>query len=97
MTRPRAGDVAPELVVPRVVHEKWLARRGDGSRDAHADPRREELDRLEAVMYIRPLYLVGFGYRRAVTNGVDFNEWGFIEPPEYFSATAAAARAAFNK
>ena len=56
----------------------------------------EELDRLEAVMYIRPLYLVGFGYRRAVTSGVVFNGWGFIEPPEYFSATAAAARAAFN-
>jgi hypothetical protein len=48
-------------------------------------------------MYIRPLYLVGFGYRRALTNGVPFGGWGFIEPSEYYSATAAATRAAFNK
>ena len=46
-------------------------------------------------MYIRTLYLTCFGYRRALTNGSTFNEWGFIEPPEYFSSTAAATRAAF--
>ena len=34
-------------------------------------------------MYIRTLYLACFGYRRALTNGPPFNEWGFIEPPEY--------------
>lgn len=63
----------------------------------HVELSDEELDRLEAVMYIRPLYLVGFGYRRALVNGVTFGEWAFIEPPEYFTATAAAARAAFRK
>ena len=47
-------------------------------------------------MYIRTLYLTCFGYRRAVTNGTAFSEWWFIEPPEYFSATAAAVRAAFR-
>jgi hypothetical protein len=37
------------------------------------------------------------GYRRAVTNGLAFDEWGFIEPPGYFSSTAAAVRAGFRR
>ena len=57
----------------------------------------DELDRLEAVMYMRTLYLVCFGYRRAVTNGSAFGEWWFIEPPEYYRSTAAATRAAFRR
>jgi hypothetical protein len=48
-------------------------------------------------MYIRTLYLVCFGYRRAVTEGVKFREWYFIWPREYFTATAAATRAAFRR
>ena len=63
----------------------------------HVEPTGDELDRLEAVMYIRTLYLTCFGYRRAVTDGVAFREWWFIRPPEYFSATAAAVRAAFRR
>jgi Ser/Thr protein kinase RdoA (MazF antagonist) len=63
----------------------------------HVELTDDELDRLEAVMYVRTLYLACFGYRRAVANGSTFNEWGFIEPPEYFSATAAAVRAAFRR
>ena len=63
----------------------------------HVEPTDDELDRLEAVMYIRTLYLVCFGYRRAVTEGVRFREWGFIHPSAYFSATAAATRAAFRR
>src|SRR6202044_2741305 len=43
----------------------------------HVEPTADELDRLEAVMYIRTLYLACFGYRRAVTDGVRFREWGF--------------------
>jgi Ser/Thr protein kinase RdoA (MazF antagonist) len=62
----------------------------------HVEPTDDELDRLEAVMRIRTLYLACFGYRRALTNGRAFNEWGFIEPAEYFSSTAAATRAAFR-
>ncbi len=54
----------------------------------HVEPTDDELDRLEAVMYIRTLYLACFGYRRALTNGQTFNEWGFIEPPN----TSAQAR-----
>ncbi|MGH9045524.1 MAG: hypothetical protein ACRDVP_11995 [Acidimicrobiales bacterium] len=61
------------------------------------EPTDDELDRLEAVMYIRTLYLTCFGYRRAVSDGVQFREWGFIRPPDYFSATAAATRAAFGR
>jgi Ser/Thr protein kinase RdoA (MazF antagonist) len=61
----------------------------------HIEPTAEELDRLEAVMYIRTLYLTCFSYRRALANGRSFDEWGFIEPPGYFSAAADATRAAF--
>ena len=63
----------------------------------HVEPTDDELGRLEAVMYIRALYLVCFGYRRAVTDGMRFREWGFVYPPEYFSSTAAATRAAFRR
>jgi Ser/Thr protein kinase RdoA (MazF antagonist) len=63
----------------------------------HVEPTEEELDRLEAVMRLRPLYLACFGYRRALTRGVPFDEWGFVEPAEYYPATAAATRAAFQR
>jgi Ser/Thr protein kinase RdoA (MazF antagonist) len=63
----------------------------------HVELTPDELDRLEAIMYVRTLYLACFGYRRAVTSGVTFDEWGFIEPPEYFSSTAAEVRAAFRR
>jgi Ser/Thr protein kinase RdoA (MazF antagonist) len=83
----------------------WQPRRPDLTRIGavvtayrrHAGLTAGELDRLEGVMYIRTLYLACFGYRRAVTAGVPFNEWGFIEPAGYFSATAAAARDAFAR
>jgi Ser/Thr protein kinase RdoA (MazF antagonist) len=63
----------------------------------HVDPSDDELDRLEAVMYLRTLYLVCFGYRRALLTGQTFNEWGFVQPHEYFSSTAAATLAAFRR
>jgi Ser/Thr protein kinase RdoA (MazF antagonist) len=68
-----------------------------GAYRRHVEPTEDELDRLEAVMYIRTLYLVCFGYRRAVSDGVRFREWGFIHPKEYYTATAAAVRAAFRR
>jgi len=82
----------------------WNPRRPDQERiDAavsayrrHVEPTEDELSRLEAVMYIRTLYLACFAYRRALTSGSAFNEWWLIEPPGYFSATAAAVRAAFR-
>jgi Ser/Thr protein kinase RdoA (MazF antagonist) len=83
----------------------WNPRRPDRERiDAavtayrrHVEPTDEELDRLEAVMHIRTLYLTCFGYRRAVTRGRPFDEWGFLEPPAYYGATAEAVRAAFGR
>jgi hypothetical protein len=35
--------------------------------------------------------------RRAVTNRLVFNEWGFIEAATYFSSAAAVTRAAFRR
>ena len=83
----------------------WNPRRPDPERieaavsayHRHVEPTDEELDRLEAVMYVRTLYLTCFGYRRALANGQRFSEWGFIRPREYFISTAAATRAAFGR
>ena len=83
----------------------WNPRRPDQERidavvDAyrrHVEPTDEELERLEAGMSIRTLYLLCFGYRRAVTDGVKFREWGFIRPREYYTETADATRAAFRR
>jgi Ser/Thr protein kinase RdoA (MazF antagonist) len=81
---------------PRRPNQEWIDAAVDAYR-RHVEPTDDELDRLAAVMYIRTLYLTCFGYRRAVTNGERFREWGFIYPPEYFSETAAATRAAFHR
>jgi Ser/Thr protein kinase RdoA (MazF antagonist) len=81
---------------PRRPNQEWIDA-AVGAYRRHVEPTDDELDRLEAVMYIRTLYLACFGYRRALTNGSAFNEWGFIEPAEYFSSTAAATRSAFRR
>ena len=56
-----------------------------------------ELDRLESVMYLRPLYLAAFDFRRAVTAGGQPTGgewwWGLIDDA-HISTNAAAARAA---
>ena len=65
----------------------------------HVELTEEELDRLEAVMYLRPMYLVCFDYRRSLANCQQptGNEgwWGLIDP-EHIRTTAAATRAAFR-
>jgi Ser/Thr protein kinase RdoA (MazF antagonist) len=81
---------------PRRPNQEWIDAAVNAYR-RHVELTDDELDRLEGVMYIRTLYLACFGYRRSVANGSTFNEWGFIEPPEYFSSTAAAVRAAFRR
>ena len=81
---------------PRRPNQEWIDAAVNAYR-RHVEPTDDELDRLESVMYIRTLYLTCFGYRRAVTNGVRFREWGFIRPADYFNATAAATRAAFRR
>ena len=61
----------------------------------HVEVTDEEFDRLAPVMAIRPLYLMGFEYRRYIERGqqpkVDWFD------PEYLSAAAAATRAAFRR
>jgi Ser/Thr protein kinase RdoA (MazF antagonist) len=81
---------------PRRPNQEWIDAAVNAYRQ-HVEPTDDELGRLEAVMYIRTLYLTCFSYRRALTNGSAFNEWFFIEPPGYFSSTAAATRAAFRR
>lgn len=81
---------------PRRPNQEWIDA-AVGAYRQHVEPTGDELGRLAAVMHIRALYLACFGYRRAVTTGTRFQEWGFIEPPEYFSSTAAAVRAAFRR
>ncbi len=81
---------------PRRPNQEWIEATVNAYRQ-HVELTDDELDRLEAVMYLRVLYLTCFGYRRAAINGRTFSEWGFVEPPEYFRATAAATRAAFRR
>ena len=47
----------------------------------HVEPTDDELERLEAVMYIRTLYLVCFGYRRAVTERREVPRVGLYPSP----------------
>lgn len=66
----------------------------------HIELTEEELNRLEAVMYLRPLYLTCFDFRQSVASGGQptGNEWwwGLIDPG-HISVNAAAARAAFSR
>lgn len=91
---------------PRLADFAWLMRVSWGDPKyiepavhayrRHIELTDEELDRLEAVMYIRPLYLDSFGYRRAVAGGhVPDAVFGFSDP-ENTRATADATRAAFR-
>lgn len=60
----------------------------------------DELDRLEGVMYVRPLYLVCFDYRRSLANGdqPSGSEWWWnMIDPEHIRATGAATRAALRR
>jgi Ser/Thr protein kinase RdoA (MazF antagonist) len=60
----------------------------------HAEPTAEELDRLEGVMRLRPLYLMGFDVRRSVLAG-RAPETGMYDPA-YIGKAATAVRAAFR-
>ncbi len=71
-----------------------------GAYRRHVEPTDDELDRLEGVMAVRPLYLACFDWRRSLARGHQPSTgdvwWG--EPdPAYISAVAAATRAAFRR
>ena len=57
----------------------------------------DELDRLEAVMWVRPLYTTSFVYHRNLTYNLEQNAFWWIEPPEQFAKVAAAVRAAVER
>jgi Ser/Thr protein kinase RdoA (MazF antagonist) len=67
-----------------------------GAYRRHVELTDEELDRLEGVMAIRPLYLTCFGYRRNIVKGWNQDVFGSSDPA-YLSAAAAAVRAALGR
>jgi Ser/Thr protein kinase RdoA (MazF antagonist) len=67
-----------------------------GAYRRHIELTDDELDRLEAVMAIRPLYLACFVYRRNLLTGSNEDVSRYSDP-EYLRSTAEAARAAFRK
>lgn len=65
----------------------------------HVELTDEELDRLEAVMFVRPLYLVCFDWRRSLAHGhqpSSSDGWWNQPDPNYISAAAAATRVAYR-
>ena len=101
----RAAGRGPRLA--DLAYLLWGAEWGDGAGveaavnayRRHIELTEEELDRLEAVMYVRPLYLTCFDFRQSVASGEQptGNEWwwGLINP-DRISRNAAAARTAFS-
>ena len=93
---------------PRLADFAWLMWGTWGNADwinlavgayrRHVELTDEELERLEPVMYIRPLYLGCFSYRRDLVNGRPPSRevWGFVNPT-HIGAIAAATRAACRR
>ena len=69
-----------------------------GAYRRHVELTDEELERLEAVMHIRPLYLGCISYRRDMASGRPPSQevWGFVNP-KHIGAIAGATRAAFRR
>jgi Ser/Thr protein kinase RdoA (MazF antagonist) len=95
---PRLADFA-YLMWGTWLNPDWIDA-AVGAYRQHVELTDDELDRLEAVMYVRPLYLACFDYRRSLTSGEQPTGsewwWGLIDP-DHISATAAATRAAYRR
>ena len=95
---PRLADFA-YLMWGTWLDEGWIDA-AVGAYRRHVALTDDELDRLEAVMYLRPLYLLCFDYRRSVATGhqPDGSEgwWNGIDAG-YISAAAHAARTAIRR
>lgn len=93
---PRLADFA-WLLWGTWGQEEWI-RLAVGAYRRHVTLTDEEVERLEAVMHIRPLYLGCFSYRRDVIHGRPPSRevWGFANPG-HIGAIAAAARSALRR
>jgi len=95
---PRLADFA-YLMWGTWLDADWIGA-AVGAYRQHVELTDDELDRLEAVMYVRPLYLACFDWRRALAGGHQPSSrdpwWGHPDPA-YISAAATATRAAYRR
>jgi Ser/Thr protein kinase RdoA (MazF antagonist) len=95
---PRLADFA-YLMWGTWLNAEWIDA-AVGAYRQHVELSDDELDRLEAVMYLRPLYLVCFDWRRCLASGrqpSSSDGWWDQPDPTYISAAAAATRAACRR
>ena len=94
---PRLADFA-YLMWGTWLNAEWIDA-AVGAYRRHVELTDDELDRLEAVMYVRPLYLAGFDWRRSLASGrqpTSSDRWWNQPDPKYIGEAAAATRAAFR-
>jgi Ser/Thr protein kinase RdoA (MazF antagonist) len=94
---PRLADFA-YLMWGTWLNPEWIDA-AIGAYRRHIELTDEELDRLEAAMYIRPLYLVSFDWRRSLESGrqpSSSDGWWHQPDPNYIAEAAAATRSAFR-
>ncbi|MBK5221306.1 MAG: hypothetical protein JJE52_00195 [Acidimicrobiia bacterium] len=95
---PRLADLA-YLMWGTWLNAEWIDAAVSAYR-RHVELTDEELDRLEGVMHVRPLYLACFDWRRSLESGhqpSSSDGWANQPDPEYISAAAAATRAACRR
>ena len=95
---PRLADLA-YLVWGTWLDAEWIGA-AVGAYRRHVELTDDELDRLEAAMYVRPLYLACFDWRRSLAGGhqpTSADAWWGEPDPAYISAVAAATRAAYRR
>jgi Ser/Thr protein kinase RdoA (MazF antagonist) len=94
---PRLADFA-YLMWGTWLNPEWIAAAATAYRQ-HIELTTEELDRLEAVMHIRPLYLAAFDWRRSLESGrqpTSSDTWWHQPDPNYIAEAAAATRSALG-
>lgn len=95
---PRLADFA-YLMWGTWLNEAWIDA-AVGAYRQHVELTDDELDHLEAVMHIRPLYLACFGWRRSLTTGhqpTTDDPWSTQPDPSYINAAATATRVAYRR
>jgi len=95
---PRLADFA-YLMWGTWLNAEWIDA-AVGAYRRHVELTDDELDRLESVMYVRPLYLVCFDWQRSLASGhqpSSSDGWWNEPDAKYISAAAAATRAAYRR